>query len=51
MEGVPQALVAASHLECGRVLLRILEDLKVNAFASAILAEVEEVGGWHKLCS
>jgi DNA-binding NtrC family response regulator len=43
MEGLPQALVASSHLECRRALLRILEDLGVNAFASATLAEAEEV--------
>jgi len=43
MEGHPHALIASSHLECRRVLLRILKDLGVNAFASATLAEAEEV--------
>jgi CheY-like chemotaxis protein len=43
MEGHHYALVTSSSLECRRVLLRMLEDLKVNTFASATLAEAEEV--------
>jgi DNA-binding NtrC family response regulator len=43
MERHPGALVASSHLECRRVMLRILEDLKVNTFASATLAEAKKV--------
>lgn len=43
MEGHPHALVVSSHLECRRVLLRILEDLRVNTLVSATLAEAEEV--------
>ncbi len=43
MEVHPHALVASSHLESRRVLLRILDDLRVNAFASTTLAEAEEV--------
>jgi DNA-binding NtrC family response regulator len=42
MEGHPHALVASSHLEPRRALLRILEDLSVNTFASATLAEAED---------
>ena len=43
MEGQPDALVASSHLEYRRVLLRILEDLRVNSFVATTLAEAEEV--------
>ena len=43
MEGQLDALVASSHLEYRRVLLRMLEDLRVNTFVSATLAEAEEV--------
>ncbi|MGC2233225.1 MAG: response regulator [Candidatus Acidiferrum sp.] len=43
MEGHPQILVASSRLESRRVLLRILDDLGIESFASATLAEAEEV--------
>lgn len=43
MEARPHALVTSSHLECRRTLVRILEDLSVNTFVSATLAEAEEV--------
>ena len=39
----PHTLVASSHLESRRVLLRILDDLGVNTFASTTLAEAEEL--------
>ena len=42
MEVHPHTLVASSHLESRRVLLRILDDLGVNIFASTTLAEAEE---------
>jgi DNA-binding NtrC family response regulator len=43
MEGYSHALVLSSCLEYRRLLLRILEDLRVDTFASATLAEAEEV--------
>ncbi len=43
MKGNHHALVTSSFLESRRVLLRMLEGLKVNTFASATLAEAEEV--------
>lgn len=43
MDGHHHALVTSSSLESRRVLLRMLEVLKVNTFASATLAEAEEV--------
>ena len=43
MQGHPQALVTSSHLERRRALLRILDDLRVNTYVSATLAEAEEV--------
>jgi two-component system, NtrC family, response regulator AtoC len=43
MEGHPHYLVASSHLEGRRALVRILEDLGVNAFVSATLAEAKEL--------
>ena len=43
MEGHHHALVTSSSLESRRALLRMLEDLKVTTFASATLAEAEEV--------
>jgi DNA-binding NtrC family response regulator len=43
MEGAPDALVASSCLEYRRALVRILEDLRINTFASATLAEAKEV--------
>jgi DNA-binding NtrC family response regulator len=49
MEGHPQTLVASSHLESRLILLRILEDLGVSTFASATLAEAEEVLSRHPI--
>lgn len=43
MDGHHHALVTSSSLESRRVLLRMLEVLKVDTFASATLAEAEEV--------
>ena len=43
MEGYSHALVLSSCLEYRRLLLRILEDLRVDTLASATLAEAEEV--------
>jgi DNA-binding NtrC family response regulator len=43
MEGHHHALVSSSFLESRRALLRMLEDLKVDTFASATLAEAKEV--------
>lgn len=43
MQARTNALVASSHLECRRLLLRILENLRVQALASASLAEAEEM--------
>lgn len=43
MEEHHHALVTSSFLESRRALLRMLEDLKVNTFASATLAEAKEV--------
>jgi len=43
MEGHPHALILSSYLECRRLLPRILEDLRVDTFASATLAGAEEV--------
>jgi CheY-like chemotaxis protein len=43
VEARRDALVASSHLEYRRALVRILEDLKVNTFASATLAEAQEL--------
>lgn len=43
MEGYSHALELSSCLEYRRLLLRILEDLRVDTLASATLAEAEEV--------
>ena len=43
MEQELDALVASSHLEYRRELLRILKDLRVNTYASLTLAEAQEV--------
>lgn len=43
MEEHPYTLVVSSHLECRRALLRILEDLGVNTFASGTLADAAEL--------
>lgn len=43
MEGHSHALVLSSYLEYRGLLLRILEDLRVDTFASATLAEAEEI--------
>jgi DNA-binding NtrC family response regulator len=43
MESYPHALVASSHLECRRLLLRILDDLRVNTLSSATLAETQDL--------
>jgi DNA-binding NtrC family response regulator len=43
MEGRTDVLVASSYLEERQALVGILEDLGVNTYASATLAEAEEV--------
>ena len=43
MEEYPLALLKSPHLKCWRALVRMLEGIRVNHFASTTLAEGEEV--------